>query len=201
MPDYVKRGLVVSGAFFLIAYLLQPSSFKVSNPPIVPIKETSVHNSYGVGEGVVAIEQHETDMYDPCGLKEVVCDNEKNSKPKNKLGGDNDTNKILKAIIMAESGGDPRKESETDVTADGYAFSIGLAQVNITYHRIDGLDCPSAFNGHNYSATVKNKKLYTQCVERAKDPVVGAQKAKEIYKSSGYGAWGAFLNGSYLRFM
>ena len=91
-------------------------------------------------------------------------------------------------ICMAESGGNPATLSKTDKTLDGNSFSVGLYQINLTYHKITcggkTLDCPSAFQGKNYTAKVTNTDLYNQCVSAAQDATCNTNKAKEIYSQS-----------------
>lgn len=130
MPDYVKRGLVVSGAFFLIAYLCQPSSFKVSNTPIVPVKVENV-------QGVVAVptpELPEEEVAQP-----VLKRTETGHVEKSKLGGkivdkiraafpeDPDT---AVAVAMCESSLDPSRIGDKHLPKPSY----GLFQVSRIYH-------------------------------------------------------------------
>ncbi|NTU67077.1 MAG: hypothetical protein HGB08_04115, partial [Candidatus Moranbacteria bacterium] len=86
-------------------------------------------------------------------------------------------------ICNRESGGNPNNASSTDKTADGKTFSWGLMQINITQHKIGGLDCPSAFNGKNYKATVINQGLYDQCVAAAKNPTTNLEYASKLSKN------------------
>jgi len=106
------------------------------------------------------------------------------------------------AVFKAESGLTPWCESTTDRMADGRPFSIGLTQANLTVHVIDGLKCYEAFSGKNKHAVVVDEKLYKKCVERAKDEDVSIEFGKGLYERSGdLGDWGAFNNGSYLRYL
>lgn len=108
---------------------------------------------------------------------------------------------IAVALFKAESGLAPWAESTTDRMADGRPFSVGLCQTNLTWHKIDGLDCPNAFDGKDYDAVVVDEKLYKKCVERAKDEDVSLEVSEGIYTRSGdnFGQWGGFTNGSYLK--
>jgi hypothetical protein len=110
---------------------------------------------------------------------------------------------IALAVAQAESGLEPTKESDTDRMRDGRAFSFGLFQINITVHKLAGLDCPSAFSGKDYEAKVVNEAIYKACADLAKDVDVNIETAKGIYGRSGkgFGRWGAFTNGSYLKYM
>jgi len=92
-------------------------------------------------------------------------------------------------VCNKESGGNAGLASTTDKTADGKTFSWGLFQINLTQHKIGGLDCPSAFNGKNYSATVKNQSLYDQCVAAATNPTTNLEYASSLYKSSSWKHW------------
>lgn len=95
-----------------------------------------------------------------------------------------------------ESGGVIGRVSDTDVMRNDprkRAFSFGLFQINITQHQFPGLNCPSAFNGKNYTATVRDEALYAKCVAAAKDPALSIAKAVVIYKEwrNTWGAWSA----------
>lgn len=107
------------------------------------------------------------------------------------------------AIAKAESGLSADKESDTDRMKDGRAFSLGLFQINLTVHRLKGVDCFKAFRGKDYDAQVVDEELYSRCVELAKDGKTNIETAKGIFDRSGqnFGKWGAFINDSYLRFM
>lgn len=107
------------------------------------------------------------------------------------------------ALFKAESGLDPSKPSETDYTVDGKPFSFGLAQINLTVHKLAGTDCSKAFDGRDHHARIKDESLYEKCVKLAINPDVNIETAKGIYERSGknFGAWGAWGNGAYLRFM
>ena len=107
---------------------------------------------------------------------------------------------IMLAIFKGESdlGEDP-KYKEVDITKNGYVFSHGIAQINLTVHSVGGLDCPSAFDGENQSAVMVNEKLYKKCVQAAENPSLNMITARKIYDTQGKGAWGAYLTGKYLR--
>lgn len=107
---------------------------------------------------------------------------------------------VAVAIAKAESSLDPNKPSSTDVTKDGHAFSWGLFQLNLTVTNINGVACNEAFEGRNYKAIVKDKKLYEKCVKLAIDPDLNIQVAVKKYEGRGnYTAWGSFTNGAYLK--
>lgn len=107
---------------------------------------------------------------------------------------------IALAIARAESSLDPHKPSNTDITKDGHVYSWGLFQLNLTVTNIDGVACNEAFIGRNNDATVKDMKLYKQCVKLATDPEKNIKVAVAKYEGRGnYTAWGAFTNGSYKR--
>ena len=93
-------------------------------------------------------------------------------------------------VFKCESELDASTESITDRTADNRAFSAGLAQINFSVTKIGELDCPSAFKGSNYKATVVNEKLYQQCLKEVKKPQVALEIAKKKYNSRGnFSAW------------
>ena len=77
----------------------------------------------------------------------------------------------------------------TGACADGNPAMIGMFQVNITVHKLDGgkLDCPSAFSGGGFTAKNKScrvradkKDLYNQCKAYASDPANSVKKSCEI---------------------
>jgi hypothetical protein len=95
-------------------------------------------------------------------------------------------------LFQKESGLDPNCSSNTDIMPDGRPFSWGLAQINLTVHSIGSVECHKAFRGTNYKAVVIDEGLYLKCVELAKNPQIALEKAREIYNSRGFYAWGAF---------
>lgn len=107
------------------------------------------------------------------------------------------------ALFKAESGLNPSKPSDTDYTADGKPFSWGVAQINLTVHKLSGTDCSKAFDGRDHNARIKDEALYEKCVNLAINPDVNIETAKGIYERSGknFGKWGAYTNGAYLKFM
>lgn len=107
------------------------------------------------------------------------------------------------SVSYTESRHQPWKESDLDRMKDGRAFSVGLFQVNLTWHKIGDLDCPSAFRGKDYKAVVVNEQLYKDCVNAAKDPELNIEAAKRIYTSSGdsFGRWTTFTSGDYKKFL
>lgn len=97
------------------------------------------------------------------------------------------------AICYKESTNNAAVLSTTDKcqpNKTGPSFSVGLFQINLTVHDI-GLRCTSAFNGTNYSCTVKNNSLYQTCVSAAKDPNTNIPQACQIFNSGGWNQWGA----------
>ncbi len=74
-------------------------------------------------------------------------------------------------ICFAESSGNVANVSTSDRMRNDpqrRAFSFGLFQINITQHNVSGLRCPTAFNGTDYAATVRDENLYNRCVAAAK---------------------------------
>lgn len=96
-----------------------------------------------------------------------------------------------KAVFTCESGLDPKKHSAVDKMADGRAFSIGLAQINLTVSEIGGVDCSKAFVGRNSNAKVVDEPLYTTCVALAEDADLNLQAAqkKQHGNVDSWGAW------------
>ena len=81
------------------------------------------------------------------------------------------------AVSFAESRHIATKSSDSDKMRDGRPFSVGLFQLNLTWHRIGDLNCPAAFTGKDYFAVVKDESLYDSCVEAAKDPILNIDTA------------------------
>lgn len=139
---------------------------------------------------------------DPCGLEAVVCPGEEEPKNDDIVSSRADIVSMIREtfpkegetpvkIFKCESGLDPKKHSEVDIMRDGRAFSVGLAQINLTVTGVDGLDCPKAFIGTNKNAKVVDEELYSKCVSRAENPSVSLAIAKKKYenRSETFGAW------------
>lgn len=108
---------------------------------------------------------------------------------------------IAVAVAKIESGKrlNPSTKSTTDLMKDGRPFSIGLMQINLTWHILNGVDCSKAFTGKDYKAVVTDESLYEKCVELASNPDTNLETARKIYNKYGFNAWGAYTNGSYKR--
>ncbi|MCH8259841.1 MAG: hypothetical protein IIC46_06515 [Planctomycetes bacterium] len=99
-------------------------------------------------------------------------------------------------ICGAESGGIADRASAVDVVADNgdcgdgekLPFSTGLFQINLTVHKIGGLNCPDAFEGKNFDAEIKDCELYKKCIDAANDPDTNIAKACDLYEGRG-GNW------------
>ena len=110
-------------------------------------------------------------------------------------------------ICMLESaGGQAAIKSGSDKLdgGTGPSYSIGLWQINLTVHKVDGLNCPAAFTkpcGQGYGTLVGPSKpgacnsslktdkasqdLYAKCVLAAQDPAKNTTVACSLYKSAG----------------
>ena len=100
-------------------------------------------------------------------------------------------------VFQAESGLNPDCPSVTDITKDGYVYSYGLAQINLTVSNIGGVDCSKAFKGRNNNAIVVDKALYNQCVKLAKDPDLNLDCAQKKFQGRGnWSSWGVVNNGT-----
>lgn len=109
--------------------------------------------------------------------------------PENLAGAFGSAANQASIICNYESQGNQMKASKSDLCQDGRSFSWGLFQVNLTVHKIGGLDCPSAFSGKNSSCTVTNEALYQQCVQAAQNPETNTNYAKDLYAKSGWNDW------------
>ncbi len=106
------------------------------------------------------------------------------------------------AVAQSESKLDVSAESWCDRTKDNRAFSIGIFQINISVHELEGVKCYEAFNGKNKKAVVINEELYQKCIQMAKNPEISIKKAKQIYDQSGsFKQWGGFTSGGYKKFL
>lgn len=95
-------------------------------------------------------------------------------------------------ICFAESSGNVSNVSTSDVMKNDpkkRAFSFGLFQINLTWHSVGGYDCPSAFKGKNYDATVKDEALYAKCVAAAKIAESNINTAIKIHARTGWREW------------
>ena len=86
------------------------------------------------------------------------------------------------AVAMAESGGDAGVVNDNRGTGD---LSYGLMQINM----IDELG-PDRMRRYGLSS-----------YDDLKDPLTNLRVALQIYREQGIGAWGAYTNGSYRRFL
>jgi len=110
------------------------------------------------------------------------------------------------ATFYGESHLDPTLGSYVDRTRDGHAFSWGIAQINLTVHELEGVDCKKAFRGQNNNATVIDRPLFDKCVKLAQDPGINLKKAREIYEGrealgiDGFTAWGVYNTQKYVAY-
>jgi len=116
--------------------------------------------------------------------------------------------KKASVICKAESGENPQRESGIDKCQDGYAFSIGLFQINMTateFSLDDGTKCiPTEifnfagnsprfnYDSKKYECTVKKRDLYNKCKEALKNPNLNLRLARLKYKASGFAPWSAW---------
>ena len=97
-------------------------------------------------------------------------------------GFESNISPIMAAIAMGESGGDPYAYNPDASTGDK---SYGLMQINMLGGM--GPERRAAFGLRS------NNELF--------DPVTNFKAAKSIYDSQGLGAWGAYTNKSYEKFL
>lgn len=112
-------------------------------------------------------------------------------------------------VCAYESSGNPTNLSKSDLTADGYSYSIGLFQINITNsfdQQVNGQSCSEAFsapcqNSGGYqnvqpngscSSKVVNQSLYRDCVAAAEDPTSNITQACRL--SSNGTSWSPWRN-------
>lgn len=94
--------------------------------------------------------------------------------------------RIMSAVFMAESAGDPlidTVKSGLDPQKEN-EFSIGIGQINMK----DDKD--------------RLLKLFDiQSIEELYDPIINVISAKRLYDEQGLGAWGAYTDNSYKDFL
>ncbi len=88
----------------------------------------------------------------------------------------------MTAVIQAESGGNPFAHNPNASTGDN---SYGLAQINM----LGGMEAE------------RMKQFGLRSKEQLFDPAINLRAAKQIYDQQGLGAWGAYTNGSYKKFL
>lgn len=88
----------------------------------------------------------------------------------------------MTAVIQAESGGNPFAHNPNASTGDN---SYGLAQINM----LGGMEAE------------RMKQFGLSSKEQLFDPAINLRAAKQIYDQQGLGAWGAYTNGSYKKFL
>ncbi len=95
----------------------------------------------------------------------------------------------MSCIAQRESSCDPGRASQSDVTADNRSFSWGMYQINISVNPVScpngqKLNCPQAFNGKNYKATVADQELYAQCVSAAQNIECNTYTAQQLLNNT-----------------
>jgi len=88
----------------------------------------------------------------------------------------------MTAVVMAESSGNPFAHNPNASTGDN---SYGLAQINM----LGGMEAE------------RLKQFGLRSKEQLFDPATNLRAAKQIYDQQGLGAWGAYTNGSYKKFL
>lgn len=116
-------------------------------------------------------------------------------------------------VASSESGGNPSlpvgagscgKEKPAARCTGGEIPVWGLYQINLTVHKVGGLNCPAAFGNKEWtcskSCTVTNPALYNQCVAAAKNATNNINAACAISQASlsagkpRFNAWGNTQN-------
>ena len=167
----------------MVAVLLSNLSNGIGTLVISNVEGAGVHEQFAEGQGESQVV--------PARMQDIIAEMFPEAK-----------NEAL-AVFTAESGLNPQTESNIDIMPDGRPFSIGISQINLTWHELNGVKCYEAFEGKNYKAKVINEKLYEECVELAKDPKINLETARGIYDRSGgnFYKWGAFTSGAFSRYL
>ena len=108
-------------------------------------------------------------------------------------------------ICSKESSNNPTKRSQTDRTVDGYAYSVGLFQINLTNSfspNVNGRSCSDAFTGPcqgsavvqsgpnigRCNVRVRDVGLYNACVQAATRVATNISVACSLYDGD-WGRW------------
>lgn len=106
-------------------------------------------------------------------------------------------------ICSGESSGVDNALSSVDKCQGGGtndSVSVGLFQINLSVHKVAGLNCPSAFNTAYTAKIAKDKTkcwvtdrdLYNKCVTAASDPNTNINAAVKLYsQNNNWKQWGA----------
>lgn len=105
-------------------------------------------------------------------------------------------------VCYGESHGNASLPSGVDRLGDGTPYSFGLFQINITAHKIGGLNCPAAFSkqsctvsscGAGSGVRVVDATLYNKCRAAAINPANNIATAHKIYLDAHatWSPWGA----------
>lgn len=114
---------------------------------------------------------------------------------------------------LESAGGNPRVKSGSDRLngGSGPSYSVGLWQINLTVHKVAGLDCPSAFTmtcGSGNGSLIGPSKpgacrsqikpgmerLYEQCVAAAQIAENNTTVACKLYGSGSFQPWSYSAN-------
>lgn len=178
-------GLVVALGAYLLLYVINPDLVKIN----IVLKPLGSGMSTGVSQpttsGGGGSGKCKPVASGPCSVENL----------KGTCFGNNAEK--ASSICNAESGGKETLGSSVDkCRPGGEVVSWGLFQFNLTANRMNGLNCPSAFNkmytGTNKDCSITNQSLYSQCVAAAKSPDSNMQAACSLSKSgTKWSAWGA----------
>lgn len=171
-------GVLMALSAYLILYVI--------NPELVKIKTISITGTGtgGTGTGTGGTGNCVPLTSGPCSVENLTP----------YFG---DKAKQAAGICSNESGGNTNISSGSDKCQPGKeSVSWGLFQINLSAHKINGLNCPSAFSapytGSNHNCTITNSSLYQQCIEAAKNPEINIKKAVELSQNGNHwGQWGA----------
>lgn len=125
----------------------------------------------------------------------------------------NRATEAAKICNLESRGGDPAAKSGSDRLngGSGPSYSVGLWQINLTVHEVNGLKCPQAFTmkcGPGNDSLIGSSKpgacraeikpgmerLYQQCVAAAQNPAHNTAVACRLYNESGFQPWSYSAN-------
>ncbi|MFH1838173.1 MAG: pilin [Candidatus Kuenenbacteria bacterium] len=181
-------GLILALSTYTILNLINPNLVILKNINLISIerKELEYHGQKYKIDGT----QCEPLTSGPCSVKELskTCFNNFGVEIVRQAAG----------ICKIESGGRSIPSTTDKCESENKrVVSFGLFQINISAHKINGLNCPSAFN-HPFEAKRKDcyvlagkTELYNQCRDATLNNTININKACEIYASSKWKPWGA----------
>ncbi|MBU0750007.1 hypothetical protein KKH15_00625 [Patescibacteria group bacterium] len=173
---------------------------------VKPIETTSIYQGEDLGEGSDLSSSAGSGVSSGGG----TCTNPENqnnacsvTNMKKACFGDR-ANEASQVCMVESAGGQASAKSGSDKLdgGSGPSYSVGLWQINLTVHKVAGLNCPAAFTAQcstkagtlkgkignctaSIKATAEARTLYDKCVAAALNPENSTEVACRLYNQSG----------------